>query len=129
MSMKKIGLMVVAVALSLSVATYAADKSANTSTQGAQTQTEAKGKRAKVDPAAALQKEIDQLKKDQKVTVDELTEIKTLATKEKATQTAAALDKLIAKHVKEFQTKIDEAQKKLDAAKKAAETKKTKKSQ
>lgn len=127
--MKKIGLMVVAVALSLSVATYAADKSANTSTQGTQTQTEAKGKRAKVDPAAALQKEIDQLKKDQKVTVDELTEIKTLATKEKATQTAAALDKLIAKHVKEFQTKIDEVQKKLDAAKKAAEAKKAKKSQ
>jgi predicted nucleic acid-binding Zn-ribbon protein len=127
--MKKIGLMVVAVSLALSLAAYAGEKSANTSTQGAQTQTEVKGKRAKVDPVAALQKEIDQFKKDQKVTVDELTEIKTLATKEKATQTAAALDKLIAKHIKEFQTKIDEAQKKLDAAKKAAETKKTKKSQ
>jgi hypothetical protein len=47
-----------------------------------------------------------------------LAAIKTLATKEKATETAAALDKLIARHNKEFQTRIDAVQKKLDAAKK-----------
>jgi ribosomal protein L31E len=107
------------------VATFAADKSANTSTPGAQTQTETKGKKAKVDPAAALQKELDQVKAEQKATVGELTEIKTLATQEKATKTVAALDKLIAKHTKEFQTKIDAAQKKLDEAKKGAATTET----
>jgi hypothetical protein len=126
-NMKKIGLMVVAVSLSLSLAAFAGNKSASTTqTPSTQSQPEAKAKgRGKaLETPATLEKELAQLKQEQKATVDELAAIKTLATKEKATETTAALDKLIARHNKEFQTKIEAKQKQLDAMKQATEAQK-----
>ena len=103
--MKKIGLLVVAVSLSLSLAAFAAETSASNQGKSPSSQTDGatgKGKgKARVDPATQqkmLNEQLATLKKEHQATVTELQGIKQLATKEKAPETAAALDKLIAKH-------------------------------
>jgi hypothetical protein len=68
-----------------------------------------------------LNEQLAALKQEHQATVTELQGIKQLATKEKATETAAALDKLIARHEQEYQKKIEPLQqqlKKLEAAQK-----------
>lgn len=107
--MKKIGLMVVAACLSLSVAASAADqpKAERSTTKGKVVKgTEAQTK--------ALNAEIAQLKQEHQAAINELQEIRKLAAEEKATRTVAALDKLIARHNQEFQKKLDPRQQRLN---------------
>jgi hypothetical protein len=134
--MKKIGLLVIAASLSLSLAAFAGETSASNQGKSPSSQTDgakAKGKgKARVDPATQqkmLNEQLATLKKEHQATVTELQGIKQLATKEKAPETAAALDKLIAKHEQEYQKRIEPLQqqlKKLEAAKKDAGDKTTK---
>lgn len=130
--MKRIGLLVVAVSLSLSLAAFAGETSArkqgnsqSSSTGGAKGKTRVRGL-ARIDPATQqkmLNEQIAGLKKEHQATITELQAIKTLAVKEKAPETAAALDKLMAKHDQEYQKKVEPLQqqlKKLGAAQKDA---------
>lgn len=127
--MKRIGLLVVAVSLSLSLAAFAGETSAsnsqNSPTGGAKAKTRVKGM-GRMDPAMqqkSLNEQLAQAQKEHQAAVAELQAIKTLAVKEKATETAAALDKLMAKHNQEFQKKVEPWQqqlKKFEAAQKDA---------
>jgi hypothetical protein len=126
--MKKIGLLVVAVSLSLSLAAFAGETSAsnsqNSPTGGAKGKTRTRV--AKMDPATqqkTLNEQLASAQKEHQAAIAELQAIKTLAVKEKATETAAALDKLMAKHNQEFQKKVEPWQqqlKKFEAAQKDA---------
>jgi len=110
--MKKVGLMIIAVSLSLSVAALAAD-------QPKQERPASKGRTVRtreVQPPKTLANQVAQLKQEQQAAINELQEIKKLATEEKAAKTVAALDKLIARRNQEFQKRIDPLQKRLDAA-------------
>ena len=126
--MKRIVLLVVAVSLSLSLAAFAGETSASNQTGGVK----GKGK-ARVNPATQqkmLTDELAALQKEHQAAVAELQAIKTLAVKENAKETTAALDKLIAKHEQEYQKKIEPLQqqlKKLEAAQKDAAEKTPKK--
>ena len=137
--MKKIGLLVVAASLSLSLAAFAGETSGSNPDRSPSSQTDvAKGKgkgrgQARLDPATQqkmLNDQLATLKQEHQATVTELQGIKQLAKNEKATETAAALDKLIAKHEQEYQKRIEplqQALKKLEAAKKDAADKTPKK--
>jgi len=108
--MKKIGLMVMAVALSLSVAAFAgqdqpkAERPAPKSkTEQPKTQrTAPKGKTVRGDQA----NQIAQVKQEYQAAINELQEIRKLANEEKATKTLGALDKLIARRHLEFQQRL-----------------------
>jgi hypothetical protein len=118
--MKKIGLLAVAVALMLSVGAFAGEKAANTKAPSQTPSGEVKAKgRGKAPDAATLEKELATLKQDHQAAMKELQDIKKLAADEKATKTAAALDKLIARHEQEYQKKVEPVQKRLDALKQA----------
>jgi hypothetical protein len=112
--MKKLGLLVVAVSLSLSLAAFAAETSTNKSPSSQTDGAKGKGKgKARVDPATQqkmLNEQLATLKKEHQATITELQGIKQLATKEKATETAVALDKLIARHEQEYQKRIEPLQ-------------------
>jgi biopolymer transport protein ExbB/TolQ len=120
--MKKTGLLAVAVSLMLSLGAFAGEKAADAK---ARPQAEGKGKireRARPDAAQTQKSLTDQLaalKQEHQAAMTELQAIKQLATKEKATETGAALDKLIARHEQEYQKKVEPMQKRLDALKKA----------
>lgn len=131
--MKKMGLMIIAVSLSLSVAALAAEKSTNTQTPSqSQTAPAAKGKgRGMAQTPKMLADEIAKLKQEHQAVINELEEIKKLAAEEKATKTAAAVDKLITKKNQEFQKKIEPQEtqlKKLQEAQKGGDDKGGKKS-
>jgi len=122
--------LVVAASLSLSLAALAGETSASNQGKSPSSQTDgAKGKgkvrgQPRVNPALQekmLNEQLATLKKEHQATITELQGIKQLATKEKATETAAALDKLMARHEQEYQKKIEPLQqqlKKLEAAQK-----------
>jgi chromosome segregation ATPase len=114
--MKKIGLMVVAVSLSLSLAAFAGNKSAGTQNQGSQTTPAKKGKVKAAESPGAIEKELAQLKQEHQAVINELQEIRKVAAEEKATKTTAKIDQLIARHNQEYQKKVEPLQKKLDAA-------------
>jgi hypothetical protein len=118
--MKRIGLLVVVASLSLSLAAFAGERSTNAKSQSqtGQSETKGRGKGKAPETPATIEKELAQVRQEQKATVEELAAIKALATEEKATKTAAALDRLIARHNQEFQKRIDALQKRLDATKK-----------
>jgi hypothetical protein len=125
--MKRIGLLVVALSLSLSLAAFAGETSAsNSQSSPAGAKGKTRTRAAKMDPATqqkALNDQIAQAQKEHQAAVAELQTIKTLAVKEKATETAAALDKLMAKRDQEYQKKVEPLQqqlKKLEAAQKDA---------
>lgn len=108
--MKKIGLMVAAVSLALSVAAFAAE-------QPKRDRPVDKSKAVRgeqVRSPKALADQIAQLKQEHQAAINELQEIKKLAIEEKASKTAAALDKLIARRNQEFQTRIQPLQQRLD---------------
>ncbi|MCU0917413.1 MAG: hypothetical protein MUC88_23035 [Planctomycetes bacterium] len=109
--MKKIGLVSVAALLLMSTAALAAEKSANNQTKSRGDAAQARGQmRDRMDPAAQqkmLNDRIAALKKEHQAALGELQAIKQLAVKEKATETAAALDKLMAKREQEFQKRIE----------------------
>jgi hypothetical protein len=108
--MKKMGLMVVVVALSLSVAAFSAEEP---KAQKPSSKTKAvRGDRAQ--SAKTLANQIAQLKQEHQAAIKELEEIKKLANEEKATKTAGALDKLIARRNQEFQKRITPLQQRLD---------------
>jgi hypothetical protein len=122
-NMKKIGFLVVAVALSLSLTALAAEKTTNSQTpsQAPPAGAKAKGKMAAAPSPRVLSAQIAQLKQEQQAAVGELDEVKKLAAEEKATKTVAALDKLIARRNQEFQKKIEPLEqmlKKIEAAQK-----------
>ncbi|MCX5644769.1 MAG: hypothetical protein NTZ17_08790 [Phycisphaerae bacterium] len=131
--MKKIGLLVVAASLSLCLAAFAGETSASNSQSGGATGKARVRGQARMDPAAqqkVLTEQLAALQKEHQAAIGELQGIKTLADKEKATETAAALGKLIAKHEQEHQKKIEPLQqqlKKLEAAQKDAAGKTPKK--
>jgi vacuolar-type H+-ATPase subunit I/STV1 len=109
--MKKIGLMVVAVALSLSAAAFAGQD------QPKAERPASKGKAvrgAEAQSPKALASQIAQLKQEHQAAISELDEIKKLANEEKATKTAGALDKLIARRNQEFQKRIEPLQQRLN---------------
>ncbi len=109
--MKKIGLMVVAVALSLSVAAFAAEKpKTQRSSSKGKTVTKDQGQSSK-----ALADEIAQIKQQHQAELNELQEVKRLATEEKATKTLEALNKVIGRRNLEFEKKIGPLQEKLNA--------------
>ena len=110
--MKKVGLMIMAVSLSLSVAALAADQPKQE--KPAEKSKAIRGTEARSSKLLANQ--IAQLQQEQQAAINELQEIKKLATEEKAGKTVAALDKLIARRNQEFQKRIDPLQKRLDAA-------------
>jgi uncharacterized protein HemX len=108
--MKKIGLMVVVVALSLSVATFAGE-------QTKKDRPAEKSKAVRKDQARSpktLADQIAQLKQEHQAAIKELEEIKKLAHEEKATKTVGALDKLIVRRNQEFQKRIGPLQQRLD---------------
>jgi hypothetical protein len=126
--MKKIGVLVVAVSLLLSLAAGAAEKAANKGKeQSANVSAEGKAKmrdRARSEGAPSpegLTKQLASLKQEHQAAMSELQAIKQLAVKEKATQTAAALDKLMAGREAAFQKRIEPLQlrlKKMEALRK-----------
>ncbi len=61
----------------------------------------------------ALAKQLASLKQEHQAAINELEEIKKLANEEKATKTAGALDKLIARRNQEFQKRIEPLQQRL----------------
>jgi hypothetical protein len=107
----------VALSLLLSLAVLAADKSTSKQAKAPSGPPEVardQGKtrpqmRERMDPAAQL----ETLKKEHQAALGELQAIKQLAVKEKATQTAAALDKLMARREQEFQKRIEPLQQRL----------------
>jgi uncharacterized membrane protein YccC len=108
--MKKIGLMVVAVALSLSVAALATE-------QPKRERPADKSKAVRGDQAQspkALANQIAQLKQEHQAAINELEEIRKLANEEKATKTLGALDKLIARRNQEFQKRVNPLQQRLN---------------
>jgi hypothetical protein len=115
--MKKMGLLVVAASLSLSLAALAGEKSANGPAEGAKDKVRAKSStRDRMDPAAqkkALTEQLARFKQEHQAVMGELQGIKQLAVKEKAGETAAALDKLIARHEQEYQKRIEPLQQRL----------------
>jgi len=118
--MKKMGLLVVVASLSLSLAAFAAETSASNQGKAPTGPTEvAKGKVrgvGRVDPATQQKMLTEQLatfQKEHQAALGELQAIKTLAVKEKATETATALDKLIAKHEQAFQKRVEPLQQRL----------------
>jgi hypothetical protein len=107
--MKKIGLMVVAVALLLSVTAFSAEEP---KAQKPSSQPKAvRGDRAQ--SAKTLANQIAQLKQEHQAALNELEEIKKLANEEKAPKTVGALDKLIARRNQEFQKRITPLQQRL----------------
>jgi hypothetical protein len=110
--MKKIGLMVVAVALSLSVAAFAAEqpKGQRSSSKG-KTVSKDQGQSSKT-----LADQIAQIKQEHQAELNELQEIKRLATEEKATKTVDAVNKMIGRRNLAFEQKIGPLQQKLNAA-------------
>ncbi len=121
--MKKIGWMVVAVALSLSVAAFAANqpkverptsKSAD-QPKGGRTSPEGKTVRgAELQASKTLANQIAQFKQEHQAAINELEEIKRLAGEEKATKTLGAVEKLITRRNQEFQKRIEPLQQRLD---------------
>lgn len=122
--MKKIGWMVVAVALSLSVAAFATDqpKAERPSSRSKAEQPKAqrpssKGttvRGAEVQASKTLASQIAQLKQEHQGAINELEEIRKLAGEEKATKTQGAVEKLIIRRNQEFQKRIEPLQQRLD---------------
>jgi len=109
--MKKIGLMVVAVALLLSVAAFAAEQpKGQRSSSKSKTVSKDQGQSPK-----ALADQIAQIKQEHQAELNELLEIKKLATEEKAAKTVEAVNKLIGRRNLEFEKKIGPLQQKLNA--------------
>ncbi len=112
--MKKIGLMVVAVSLSLSVAAFAVDQpktersaSRSKTEQPKNQKTPREGKAVRgAESAKALNSQIAQLKQEHQTAINELEELKRLASEEKATKTLGAVEKLIARRNQEFQQRL-----------------------
>ena len=112
--MKKIGLLVVAVALSLSVAASAGSTGGRSKTE----KSAPKGKTVSKDPGQspkALADQIAQIKQEHQAELNELQEIKKLAAEEKATKTVEALNKVIGRRSLAFEQKIGPLQQKLNA--------------
>ena len=115
--MKKIGLMVMAVALSLSVAAFAGQDQPKAERPAPKSKTEQpktqkiapKGKTVRgteAQSSQALADQIAQVKQQHQAELNELQEIRKLANEEKATKTLGALDKLIARRHLEFQQRL-----------------------
>ncbi len=110
--MKKIGLMVIVVSLSLSVAALAGSQqdqpkaerpaSKSKAEQPKAQRPSSKGKMVRGDQA----NQIAQLKQEHQAAMNELQEIRRLANEEKATKTLGALDRLIARRNQEFQQRL-----------------------
>ncbi|MBM4028633.1 MAG: hypothetical protein FJ280_25040 [Planctomycetes bacterium] len=122
--MKKVGLVGLAVCLSLSWAAMAGATSVSKqgkAPDGPATAAPDKDKarpqgRGQMDPAAQQKRVNEQLatlKTEHQAAMAELQAIKQLAVKEKATQTAAALDKLMAGREQEYQKKVEPLQQRL----------------
>jgi hypothetical protein len=113
--MRKMILLAVAASLSLSLAVLAADQPASGSAPEAKAKARSQA-RGRMDPAAQKKMVTDQLaalKTEHQAAQGELQAIKQLAVKEKATETAAALDKLMARHEQAYQKKIEPLQQRL----------------
>jgi len=108
--MKKIGLMVVAVALSLSVAALATEQPKQE--KPAEKSKAVRGTEARSSKTLANQ--IAQLKQEHQAAINELEEIRKLASAEKATKTLGALDKLITRRNQEFQKRVNPLQQRLN---------------
>ncbi len=106
--MKKIGWMIVALCLSLSVAASASSvgdqkpASKSKTEQPKNQKSSAKGKAARGDQANL----IAQLRQEHQVAMNELQEIRKVAAEEKATKTLSALDKLITRRNQEFEQRL-----------------------
>ena len=114
-SMKKIGLMVVAVALSLSVVASAGSTGGRSKTAGSSSKAKTVSK-DQGQSAKTLADQIAQIKQEHQAELNELQEIKKLATEEKATKTLDALNKVIGRRNLAFEQKIGPLQQKLNAA-------------
>jgi TolA-binding protein len=112
--MKKIGLMVVAVALSLSVAASAGSTGGRSRTERSSSKSKTVSKDQGQSPKV-LADQIAQIKQEHQAELNELQEIKRLATEEKATKTVEALNKVIGRRNLEFEKKIGPLQQKLNA--------------
>ena len=102
-----------AVALSLSVAASAS----STGNQSKPERSTSKGKMVRGDQAQspkALADQIARLKQEHQTAISELDAIRKLANEEKATKTAGALDKLIARRNQEFQARMNPLQQRLN---------------
>lgn len=116
--MKKIGLMVVAVALSLSVAALAS--SVGGVGGGGRSQTEKSAPKGKIVgqdqglSSKTLADQIAQIKQQHQAEINELQEIKRLAAEEKATKTLDAVNKLIGRRNLAFEQKIGPLQQRLN---------------
>jgi len=113
--MKKIGLMVVAVALSLSVAASAGSTGGRSKTERSSSKAKTVTKDQAQSPKA-LADEIAQIKQQHQAEINELQELKKLATEEKATKTLEAVNKMIGRRNLAFEQKIGPLQEKLNAA-------------
>ncbi|MCL5279509.1 MAG: hypothetical protein M1376_06345 [Planctomycetes bacterium] len=105
--MKKIGWMIVALSLSLSVAASASSvgnqkPASKSKTEQPKNQRPSRGKAVRGDQANL----IAQLKQEHQVAMNELQEIRKLAAEEKATKTLGALDKLMTRRNQEFQQRL-----------------------
>ncbi len=125
--MKKIGLMIVALCLSLSVAASASSigdqkpASRSKTEQPKNQRPSSKGKAVRGDQANL----IAQLKQEHQVAMNELQEIRRIAAEEKAAKTLSALDKLMTRRNQEFEQRLQklEAQSKGGEKDKAADNK------
>ncbi len=106
--MKKIGLMIVALSLSLSVAasaSFAGDQKPASKSKTEQPKAQrpsSKGKAVRGDQANL----IAQLKQEHQTAMNELQEIRKVAAEEKATKTLGALDRLITRRNQEFEQRL-----------------------
>ena len=123
--MKKIGWMVVAVALSLSVAAFAQQDQPKAERPSSRAKgEEPKAQRpspkgqtirgAELQASKTLAHQIAQLKQEHQAAINELEEIKRLAGEEKAAKTLGAVEKLITRRNQEFQKRIEPLQQRLD---------------
>ena len=119
--MKKIGLLMVAACLSLSLTAFGGNQpkterpaSRSKAEQPKAQKTPQEGKAVRgAESAQALNSQIAQLKQEHQAAMSELEAIKKLAAEEKATKTLGALDKLIARRNQDFQQRLNPLQQRL----------------